>query len=76
MKELIEYLAKVLVDRPEDVVVHEIAGETTTVLELRVGEGDLGKIIGKHGRTILAIRNIVSAVAGKENRRVTLELLE
>ena len=76
MKELIEYLAKCLVDRPDEVVVHEIAGETTTVLELRVGEGDLGKIIGKHGRTILAIRTIMSAAAAKENRRVVLELME
>ena len=76
MKELIEYLAKGLVDRPEEVEVHEIAGETTTVLELRVGEGDLGKIIGKHGRTILAIRTILGAVGAKENKRATLELLE
>ena len=76
MKELIEYLAKCLVDKPDDVEVHEITGETTTVLELRVGEGDLGKVIGKHGRTILAIRTIMSAAAAKENRRVVLELME
>ena len=76
MKELIEYLAKSLVDKPDEVEVHEIAGETTTVLELRVGEGDLGKIIGKHGRTILAIRTILGAVGAKENKRATLELLE
>jgi predicted RNA-binding protein YlqC (UPF0109 family) len=76
MKELIQYLAKCLVDSPEEVEVHEIASDTTTVLELRVGEGDLGKIIGKHGRTILAIRTVLSAAAAKENRRVVLELME
>ena len=76
MKELVEYLAKRLVDRPEEVEVQEIAGEMTTVLELRVGDGDLGKIIGKQGRTILAIRTILSAVATKENKRTVLELLE
>ena len=76
MKELIEYLAKSLVDKPEEVEVQEIAGEQTTVYELRTGDGDLGKIIGKHGRTIQAIRVILSAVATKENKRATLELLE
>ena len=76
MKELIEYLAKRLVDRPEEVEVQEIAGEMTTVYELRTGDGDLGKIIGKHGQTIRAIRTILSAVATKENKRTVLELLE
>lgn len=76
VKELIEFLAGYLVDRPEEVEVHEIAGETTNVYELRTGDGDLGKIIGKHGRTIHAIRIILSAVATKENKRATLELLE
>ena len=76
MKELIEYLAKRLVDRPEEVQVREVTGETTIVLELRTGEGDLGKIIGKHGRTVRAIRTILSAVAAKENKRAVLELLE
>ena len=76
MKELIEYLAKRLVDRPEEVEVQEIAGEMTTVYELRTGDGDLGKIIGKHGQTIRAIRTILSAVATKENKRALLELLE
>lgn len=56
--------------------VHEIAGETANLYELRMGEGDLGKIIGKHGQTIQAIRVILSAVAAKENKRATLELLE
>ena len=76
MKELIEYLAKCLVDRPEDVVVQEVAGEMTTVYELRVGGGELGQIIGKHGHTIRAIRTILGAAAAKENKRAVLELLE
>jgi uncharacterized protein len=76
MKEMIEYIAKRLVDRPEEVDVQEVAGERTTVYELRVGDGDLGKIIGKHGRTIRAIRTILAAAATKENKRAVLEILE
>ena len=62
MKELIEYLAKCLVDKPEDVVVQEVAGEMTTVYELRVAGGELGQIIGKHGHTIRAIRTVERGV--------------
>jgi len=76
MKSLIEYLTKALVDRPDEVVVREVAGEKTTVYELRVGEGDLGKVIGKHGRTIRAIRTLLSAAATKQNKRAVLEILE
>jgi predicted RNA-binding protein YlqC (UPF0109 family) len=76
MKELIEYLTKALVDQPDDVEVREVVGEKTTVYELRVGEGDLGKVIGKHGRTIRAIRTILSAAATKQNKRAVLEILE
>jgi len=76
MKDLIEYIAKRLVDRPDEVVIREVAGETTFVYELRVGEGEIGKVIGKHGRTIHAIRTILSGVAAKENKRVVLEILE
>ena len=76
MKELIEYIAKRLVDRPDEVTVHEVIGETATVCELKVGDGELGKVIGKHGQTIRAIRTILSGVATKEGRRVVLELLE
>ena len=76
MKDLIEYIAKRLVDRPDEIVIREVAGGATTILELRVGDGELGKIIGKHGRTILAIRTILSGVATKEGRRIVLELLE
>lgn len=76
MIDLIEYLAKQLVDRPDEVHVNEVAGETTTVYELRVGEGELGKIIGKHGHTIQALRTILSGVAAKERRRAILEIIE
>ncbi len=76
MRELIEFLTKALVDQPEDVKIVEVAGEKTTVYELRVGEGDLGKVIGKHGRTIRAIRTILSAAATKQNKRAVLEILE
>ncbi len=76
LKELIEYIAKALVDNPELVDVKEVAGEKTVIYELRVGEGDLGKIIGKEGRTARAIRTIVSAAAMKRGKRATLEIIE
>jgi len=75
-KELIEFMIKALVDKPEEVEVTAVTGEKTTVYELRVGEGDLGKIIGKHGRTIRAIRTLLSASSTKENKRAVLEILE
>jgi hypothetical protein len=76
MKTLIEYIAKALVDNPDEVSVTEIDGEKTTVFELRVGDGDLGKIIGKHGRTARSIRNILGAAASKQGKRAVLEILE
>jgi len=76
MKELIEYMAKALVDQPDKVVIKEIAGEKTLIYELRVGEGDLGKIIGKEGRTAKAMRSIISAAAMKNGKRAQLEILE
>ena len=76
MKELIEYMAKALVDQPDKVVIKEIAGEKTLIYELRVGEGDLGKIIGKEGRTAKAMRSIISAAAMKMGKRAQLEILE
>jgi hypothetical protein len=76
MRTLIEFVTKALVDRPDEVVVREVVGEKTTVYELRVGEGDLGKVIGKHGRTIRAIRTLLSAAATKQNKRAVLEILE
>ena len=65
LKELVEYIAKALVDHPEQVVVNEIEGEKTSILELSVAEDDLGKVIGKGGRTARAIRTILSAAATK-----------
>ena len=76
MKELIERIAKSLVDFPEMVQVKEIQGEKTTVFELRVGSGDLGKIIGKEGRTAKAIRTIITAASMKQGKRAVLEILE
>ncbi|MCK4396342.1 KH domain-containing protein [candidate division WOR-3 bacterium] len=76
MKELIERIAKSLVDFPEMVKVQEIQGEKTTVFELRVGSGDLGKIIGKEGRTAKAIRTIITAASMKQGKRAVLEILE
>ncbi|MEO0070646.1 MAG: KH domain-containing protein [candidate division WOR-3 bacterium] len=76
MKELIEYIAKALVDHPDQVQVKEVAGEKTLIYELRVGQGDLGKVIGKEGRTAKSIRAIISAAAMKQGKRAQLEILE
>ena len=76
LKELIEYLAKALVDHPDQVEVAEIAGEQTVVLELRVAKEDLGKVIGKQGRTVKAMRAILSAASSKLRKRADLEILE
>jgi predicted RNA-binding protein YlqC (UPF0109 family) len=76
MKQLIEDIAKALVDIPDEVTINEIAGEQTTVLELRVAPSDLGKVIGKQGRTARSIRTILGAAGMKLNRRFTLEILE
>jgi uncharacterized protein len=76
MKELIEQIAKALVDNPDDVVVYAVEGEQTTVLELRVAQSDLGKVIGKQGRTARSIRTILGAAGMKLKKRFTLEILE
>ena len=76
MKELIEYVAQALVDSPDSVDVKEIEGEKTIVYELRVGAGDLGKIIGREGRTAKAIRTIVTAASMKRGKRAVIEILE
>jgi uncharacterized protein len=76
MRELVEEIAKALVDMPEEVVVKEISGEQTTVLELKVHATDLGKVIGKQGRTARAIRTLLGASGMKLNRRFNLEILE
>ena len=76
MKELIAYIAKALVDKPEEVVVTEIEGEQTSVIELKVAKEDLGKVIGKQGRTARAMRTILSAASTKINKRSVLEIIE
>ncbi|UCG92786.1 MAG: KH domain-containing protein [candidate division WOR-3 bacterium] len=76
LKELIEYIVKALVDNPEKVEVNEIAGEKSIIYELKVGEGDLGKVIGKEGRTAKAVRTIITAAAMKQGKRTVLEILE
>lgn len=76
MKQFIELIVKELVDNPDKVVVTEVEGERTTVYELRVGEGDLGKVIGKRGKTAGAIRTLLSAASAKKGKRAMLEILE
>ena len=76
MKELIEMIAKALVDSPDEVVVNEVSGEQTTVLELKVAQSDLGKVIGKQGRTARAIRTLLGAGGMKLRKRFVLEILE
>jgi len=76
MKELIEYIAKALVDHPEQVKVSEVEGERTSVIELSVAKEDLGKVIGKQGRTARALRTILTAASTKLNKRTVLEIIE
>lgn len=76
MKNLIEVMAKALVDRPESVEVAEVAGEQTTVFELKVAKEDLGKVIGREGRTARSMRTILGAASTKLKKRAVLEILE
>jgi predicted RNA-binding protein YlqC (UPF0109 family) len=76
LKELIEYIAKALVDNPDQVKVSEIEGEKTSVIELNVSKDDLGKVIGKQGRTARAMRTILSAASTKVKKRAVLEIIE
>ncbi|MBW1856769.1 MAG: KH domain-containing protein [Deltaproteobacteria bacterium] len=76
MKDLIEYMAKVLVDNPDNVSVTELEGKQTSVIELRVAKEDLGKVIGKQGRTARAMRTILGAASAKLKKRSVLEILE
>ena len=73
MKELIEYIAKALVDNPDEVRVSEVEGEVTSVFELRVAKSDLGKVIGKEGRTARAMRTLLTAASTKLKKRSVLE---
>lgn len=76
LKDLIEYVSKALVDMPESVSVNEIEGEQTTVIELKVDKSDLGKVIGKQGRTARALRTILNAASTKLKKRSVLEIIE
>ncbi|MCA9670594.1 MAG: KH domain-containing protein [Myxococcales bacterium] len=76
MRELIEYIARALVDKPDEVNVSEVTGEQTSVIELKVAKEDLGKVIGKQGRTARAMRTILSAASTKIRKRTVLEIIE
>lgn len=76
MKTLVEFIARSLVDRPDLVTVNEVEGEQTAVLELRVAKEDLGKVIGKQGRTARAMRTILGAASTRAQKRTVLEILE
>lgn len=76
MKELVEVIAKALVDDPESVVVNEREEKKTTVLEVRVAESDMGKVIGKQGRIAKAIRSVVKAAASKEDKKVIVDIMD
>lgn len=76
MKEFVEYIVKHLVDKPEEVQVKEVEGESVTVYELHVGDGDMGKVIGKRGQNAQAIRTLLNAASAKTRKRAVLEILE
>ncbi len=76
MKELIEYISKTLVDHPDELFITEIEGERTIVYELRCNPDDVGKVIGKNGKTVGAIRTLLSTVAARQGRRAVLEVVE
>ena len=76
IKGVVEYLVKQIVDKPEEVEVSEKRGEQIIILEIRVNKQDFGKILGKHGKNIQAIRTLVSAVSGKSGKRTIIEIIE
>jgi uncharacterized protein len=75
MKELVDFIVKELVDKPEEVQITETKGESIVILEIRVAPDDVGKVIGKEGRIANAIRTVVKAAASKQNKKVTVEIL-
>ena len=75
MKELVEYIARALVDKPDQVTVNEIAGETATILEVRAADDDIGKVIGREGRIANSIRAIAKASAAKQNKKISVEII-
>lgn len=76
LRDLVEFMAKALVDKPDEVEVNEIVGEQTTVVELKVSKEDLGKVIGKQGRTARSMRTILNAASTKLQKRSVLEIVE
>ena len=76
MKELVEIIAKALVEHPDAVSVQEVEGEQSIILELKVADDDMGKVIGKQGRIAKAIRTVIKAAATKEDKRVILEIIQ
>ena len=76
LRDLVDFMAKALVDHPDDVQVNEVAGEQTTVVELSVAKEDLGKVIGKQGRTAKSMRTILNAASTKLQKRSVLEIME
>ena len=76
MKDFIDYIVRALVDNPDQVEVAEVEGSRTTVYELRVAQGDLGKVIGKGGQTAKSIRTLLSAISARQGKRAVLEILE
>ena len=76
MGELVEYIAKALVDNPDEVSVNEIEGSQSVIIELKVAQEDMGKVIGKQGRIAKAIRTVVKAAAIKDNKRVVVEIIQ
>ena len=76
MKELVEVIAKALVDNPDEVIVTETENDRAIVLELRVAQSDMGKVIGKKGRIAKAIRSVVKAAASKEDKKVVVEIMQ
>ena len=76
MKELVEFVAKALVDHPEAVDVREVEGEKTTIIELKVADEDVGKVIGRQGRTARALRTVLAAAATRVRKRAVLEIIE
>ncbi|MFA5527971.1 MAG: KH domain-containing protein [Peptostreptococcales bacterium] len=76
MVKLVEMIAKALVDHPEEVIVNEVEGTQSIIIELKVSQEDMGKVIGKQGRIAKAIRTVVKAAASKEDKRVTVEIIQ
>ena len=76
MRELLEIIARALVDNPEEVWVNEVEGEKSIILELKVSKDDMGKVIGKQGRIAKAIRTVIKAAAVKENKRIVVEIIQ